>query len=166
MSTKLVVNPTFPLNLGEPGRGRNLTTLIRAPRIDEGQGEALVAVWTSRHYKRGVGGAINSYGPVREIISGTWAHGLAGNTASGKDALFAVKPGAVILARGGDNVVVYGWCPIGGDTWKTLRTDRAEENLQKSLDDLREIVACLDAAGATNPNGRARVLLARAEALG
>lgn len=166
MSTRLIVNPTFPLTLGEQGRGRNLTTLIRAPRVDEGRGEALVAVWTSRHYKRGVGGTISAYWPAREIISGTWAHGGAGRLASGQDAIFAVKPGAVIAARGGDGILVYGWCPIGGDTWKTLRTDRAEENLQGSLGDLREIVACLDAAGVTNPEGRARVLLARAEALG
>lgn len=136
MSIYDVSPPTFPLTLGEPGRGRRLITIQHAPALREG--EVLVAVRTDRTWKRR-SGKIERHGPTRVIAEGMWAHGDAGNVAAGPDMLLAVRPGACWFYHGGDGVAWWGWCAADG-TVREISKEQRESEPQTAAPFVRELV--------------------------
>lgn len=150
--------PTFPLTLGEAGRGRRLITIHHPPALREG--EVLVAVFTNRDYtKWRRSGKIERHGPTRIIAEGSWAHGDAGATASGPDQLLAVRPGACWLAVGGDGVAWWGMCRADGTIHKMNVTERNDDP-QTAAPFVRELVALPDFP----PTSKWRAWLAEHEA--
>lgn len=129
----------YPLTLGEAGRGRAPVTLIAPPALRAG--EVLVLVRTDRSYTRHRrNGRITRYGPTRVVAEGAWAHGDAGNIASGPDQLLAVSPGACWFAVGGNGVGHWSWCRPSGEI-VTLSGQQRDSDPQGSLPLLRELTA-------------------------
>lgn len=135
--------PTFPLTLGEDGRGRQLAKILAPPTLRPG--EILVAVRTDRSYTAARrSGKVDRFGPTRIIAEGRWAHGDAGRIASGPDLLMAVQPGSAWYSLGGDGVGIWSWVRPTGEVISLSATWR-KANPQEAIPLLRELgaLACL-----------------------
>jgi hypothetical protein len=131
--------PTFPLTLGEDGRGRQFVKIHAAPVLRVG--EVLTVVRTDRSYTSSRrSGRVERYGPTRVIAEGRWAHGDAGAICGGPDLLLAVMPGAAWFSVGGDGVGRWSWVRATGEVVSMTATWR-KENPQEAIPFLQELGA-------------------------